>query len=280
MVSYYSDFACALWCEKKGRHDVYVLGYLGHSEDYPPLLTKPPDDEAVFSLRQQNRHVVSFLKEHIFNTYTGGCTLVGHSIGAHVALEALAVCDSSAIKGVVGVHPFLTSMTLEENKEQSFLNMLVHMWPVVALARCLVWLVSKLPQKMQSWLLTPSLQGMGLDSNAVNLTLKALVRPKAFHNMLYMGRTEFDDLRGDPDRELLLQHKHKVGFIFGKNDIWAPDWLRVDIEATVPGIHVRQEPKHSHMFSVTQEGSRDIAKLTAEMIQSFHQSQTDQITEL
>ena len=116
-----------------GRATIEILGYLGHSTDNLGV-------QGWFTLEQQLDHVVNYLGERRkglgeeeganVNVGGGGGTMViGHSIGAEMAVHAMHTLGTERVTRVVGLMPFL--LVNRDSRLQRFLSALVHIRPLV-----------------------------------------------------------------------------------------------------------------------------------------------------
>ena len=132
-----------------------ALGLLGHSRE--PLHAR------TFTLEEQVAHAVRFVDEASADGVA--MVLVGHSIGAWLALRALRE-RPDRVRCVVGLYPFLKNNS--RSRLQSVLAAAVKLQPLVWLVAQLTSLLALLPARWRRKLLGPALRGVGgLEDDAV-----------------------------------------------------------------------------------------------------------------
>ena len=252
---YYERFAKTIWCHLEGRSKVSVIGYVGHTAS----------DLGVtrwFSLAEQVEHVTA---EIVKGRGGSKIAVVGHSIGAEIAMRAMAK-HPNAIQKVVGLMPFV--LTNERSKLQRFLASLVRVKPLVLLVASLVGFF----KKVFPFFLNPATRGM--DPDAKRLT-KSWLRAGSVINMALMGRTEFDGLkdpRNDCDAANLETYAERVHLLYCEDDHWAPTWqaeafkgryAEADVAVFSPSS---QEVKVEHAFVLSDAAADLVALRTAGML--------------
>ena len=251
---YYERFAKTIWCHLEGRSKVSVIGYVGHTAS----------DLGVtrwFSLAEQVEHVTA---EIVKGRGGSKIAVVGHSIGAEIAMRAMAK-HPNAIQKVVGLMPFV--LTNERSKLQRFLASLVRVKPLVLLVASLVGFF----KKVFPFFLNPATRGM--DPDAKRLT-KSWLRAGSVINMALMGRTEFDGLkdpRNDCDAANLETYAERVHLLYCEDDHWAPTWQAeafkgMYAEADVAVEPSSQEVKVEHAFVLSDAAADLVALRTAGML--------------
>lgn len=207
MPSFYSTYASHLWELLDGRADIEIVGYLGHSTDNLGV-------KGWFSLQQQLDHVVAYLGER----NQKGTIVIGHSIGAEMAVHALHTLGVERVRRVVGLMPFL--LVNRDSRLQSFLSALVHVRPLVHLVAAVVGFIrgAFFPVRLRRLALDERVT-KGMDPGAAALTLRWL-RRESVVNMALMGRTEFDSLQELDHR--FHTYADRLGFLYCLDDHWAP----------------------------------------------------------
>lgn len=176
---YYSDFAHEL-ADRLGAH-VDVVGLCGHT-----LEPKVPPWQ-VFPLERQIDHIVEYID------CVGAdrdVTLVGHSIGAYIALEALSR-RPTRVGRVIGLMPYL-----ENNEDCSRFVRLANFarlppplfWSILIVVCLALGVVRQLPLSLRRRVLAGVTPGM--DESAADFTATAILQPGVFANYAFMGRTE------------------------------------------------------------------------------------------
>ena len=189
--------------------------------------------------------------------------LVGHSIGAHLALQAL-TSRPEAVRGVVGLYPFLTLNA--QSRTQALLAMLVRMRPLVWLVAQVAAFVAALPMAWRLSLLRWPLRALfGLSDEAAQVTAD-WVRADSVRNTVHLGASEFRALASPPDWTSFRAFGNRVRLYYGpEDDIWAPEPHAA--EAARQGLSVVRDGTIGHMFCVTRRGCEHVAAATAAMLQ-------------
>jgi pimeloyl-ACP methyl ester carboxylesterase len=215
-----------------------------------------------FSLAEQVEHVTA---EIVKGRGGSKIAVVGHSIGAEIAMRAMAK-HPNAIQKVVGLMPFV--LTNERSKLQRFLASLVRVKPLVLFVASVVGFF----KKVFPFFLNPATRGM--DPDAKRLT-KSWLRAGSVINMALMGRTEFDGLkdpRNDCDAANLETYAERVHLLYCEDDHWAPTWqaeafkgryAEADVAVFSPSS---QEVKVEHAFVLSDAAADLVALRTAGML--------------
>ena len=282
VAEYYADFVEALQlelgpsasvCGKSAAHQCAVnqsltpafcalpaVGLLGHSR--VPLYAR------TFDLEEQVAHVVRFVDELTAEEGNAApLVLVGHSIGAWLALRALRE-RPDRVQCVTGLYPFL--MNNSASRLQRVLAAAVKLRPLVWLVAQLTSLLAILPVRWRRALLGPVLRGVGgLGDTAVDITCDWL-RAASVHNTCTLGAAEFAALAAEPDYASLRQFAARVSLFYGGvEDIWGPPHHAEAVRRNAPGLSVTEDDTFGHMFCTTREGSRYVAAATAALLRSM-----------
>lgn len=220
-----------------------------------------PLHSRTFDLDEQLEHLLAFVDKA-----PGPLALVGHSIGATLALRVLAA-RPSRIAAVVGLYPFLW------NNAQSWLQraiaFAVRLRPLVWLVARLAALLAALPSRLRRAALLPICRAAGLDDDAVAVSCDWL-RPWSVLNTCELGRSEFDALAAPPDFATMRQHAARIALYYGpKDDIWAPPHHYAEVRQKAPAMKVVTDAVCGHMFCVTSPGSQHVARVTAGLLRDL-----------
>jgi pimeloyl-ACP methyl ester carboxylesterase len=193
--------------------------------------------------------------------------LVGHSIGAHLALRALAA-RPGRVASVVGLYPFLQNNT--RSLVQRACAAAVQLRPLVWLASAAAALLAALPAALRRGLLRPLLRhGVGLGDDAVDVTC-AWLRAGSVTNTCALGASEFVALAAPPDWATLNVHAARVALLYGPAaDFWAPPEHASEVRQRAPGVTVVADDSHGHMFCTTLAGARHVAGATARLLRGI-----------
>jgi pimeloyl-ACP methyl ester carboxylesterase len=268
--AFYETYASRLWSELDGAANIEILGYLGHSAD------DIGGGGRWFTLERQLDHITTHLRgdrsfaarraASMKHPTASSLHIVGHSIGAEMAMHALSNLGPERVARVVGLMPFV--MCNLRSKTQRFLSFLVSIEPIVRLVAGLVSIASLLPNRLRRLLFRPITKTM--DESAAALTLRWLSRGTSVVNMALMGRTEFLALappREDPRR---LVFADRLAFIYCEDDHWAPTWqMREFAEAEgteATEMALESDPGIEHAFVLSDDAAEKVAKTTAGML--------------
>ena len=248
--SFYARFADAL--RDRTRAEVTVLGLEGHTTRTPRALRAAP-----FSLEEQEAWVLAFLL-----SLPAPVTLVGHSIGAHLALRAAAAAPGR-VRSVLGLFPFLQLNA--ESRLQRTLGRLVRLRPLVYAVAAAAQLFSLLPLSARVFLLRPPCSAAGLDEEALRCTAEWL-RWRTVVEMCHLGAKEFDAFAGWSGRPQWAAVTCPVTLYYGEgttDDIWGPPHHAVAARAA--GVCTAHGPE-GHMFCTQQGSSESVAVAAAALL--------------
>lgn len=269
LPEYYRVFAQSLAEEAQAR--VTVVGHAGH--------TRSDDMHPVYPLCEQVCHKFAALDELAVDADVP-IAVVGHSIGAHMALACLSPSASHnngwrrRLRSVVCATPFL--QTNKRSTLQRTLDALVRFWPLHLLAALLGDLLRLLPLAIRSWVLRNAGTTTGMAPHAAYITSTDMLRSSMVLNYVGMGHSEFDDLaavdaaaRWAPVVE--KQADVDVSFMFATSDHWGPTWQRDELRDAMPRTRFATfdiDKKHGikHDFPTSEFGSRFFAKKVAEEV--------------
>ena len=232
-----------------------ALGLVGHSQSRLHTRT--------YDLDEQIAHVLAFVDA----APAAPLCLVGHSIGAHIALRVLAA-RPTRVASVVGLYPFLQNNA--QSPVQRVLTLAVRLRPLVWLVALLAEGLSRLPAGVRRALLRPVLRHVGgLGDGAVDVSCDWL-RAASVLNTCDLGASEFAALAAPPDWAALRAHASRVSLFFGPpGDIWAPPQHAREVQQQAPAVAVATDGTYGHMFCVTPAGARHVAQATAAMLRTM-----------
>ena len=274
VAEYYSNFARALseallkeeeqqQNENKVRRrsvTVECVGFLGHYADESLTSAKT---RRWFTLEEQKAHVLKYVRSRVEEE--NACFLVGHSIGAHVAMHAVKEMREEDVKKMVGLMPFLH--VNERSNVQKFLAWLVSQ-------RVVVRVVAKVLGYMQKFIALKmtfersATRGMKCELG-ISVT-KRWAREMSLVNMALMGDTEFKFLR-DWKRnvvDVLKAHAKKICFVYAKEDHWGPLHQRDELmeEIGLEELEIVTDESYEHAFVLDDESSKKLAEQCARML--------------
>lgn len=263
--AYYEHFAMRL-CEKLTANagaekdvEVEIVGYLGHT------VKERFGRNEWFTLQEQKEHVRAHVRESL--AADGGnavvdAMIVGHSIGAHLALDAMKALGSDSIRSVVGLMPFLHVNTQSPTQKMlgfvTRLSLLVH-----AIGKTLDFIGADLKRKLLANTVSKE-----MDARAAVIT-SSWLRWQSLINMVFMGRTEFEHLLTPIDDCDLVRNaceKKSLSLVYCQGDHWAPLHQRdVAAKMNVP-VQSIEDVSVRHDFVVKDESSTSVADITAALL--------------
>ena len=258
---YYEEFAVEL--ARASCTSVAVVGWLGFSATTPLMRVPSADSVSLEKQIAHGREVVGSLAKDCESV-----ALVGHSIGALVAMEILKEPPKNTdIRAVVKVTPFVA-----ENFENPIYRQKVKSATTPGLGILLMALalfLRMLPLGLRARVLALAGQPTHhMKSSAINLTLDAMTRPPNIYAMLTMGRSEFLSPRilQGPDFSWLDDHRHKVSAIYAAGtDAWVRKAANDQMQrAGVQTLIIDSD----HDVPVTSQTSKACAKLTADLLKT------------
>ncbi len=260
--SFYEHYAKTLHNLLGGDVDIEIFGYKGHTTDRHADTTGD-----WFTLRDQQDHLREYLRMRKPRS-TNGTVLVGHSIGAELCLAAMDKLGTDAVRGVVGLMPFV--LVNAQSTLQKFLSALVHIKPLVYLVASIVGFLGSLPGFLKRLAFTPITGSMS--STPADLTRRWL-RPDSIRNMAFMGRTEFDALTA-LDMPRWKRHKDRTSLLYCPDDHWAPlrqmeDFGRMKELRGMETV-LESAPGVDHAFVLHDKSAELIAQRTKELLETRH----------
>jgi pimeloyl-ACP methyl ester carboxylesterase len=224
---------------RNGSAQFFAVSYAGHVAPPPTTGDKQPPPSttttlARFTLEQQIEHKLCFLRQHVLPKTRKELLLVGHSIGAHLALECAKRLQRQA-EGQLGivtpppirVAPILLTPFLSSNPpcpRQRAVRRLASLHRVAgAAAQFAGKVIGALPLP-QSLHLRLAAWASGADHHAACKGFAGLLAPGVVDNALFLARDEFATLPAGVSG-LPLADLEKCGeacVIAGPGDMWFP----------------------------------------------------------
>lgn len=195
--------------------EVVVLGLCGHT------LEPKVQPWKVFTLDDQIEHVLGYI-DSVHGD--GELTIVGHSIGAYIALEAMHR-RPKIVRYTLGLMPFLENN--DADLAFSRLACLVRLsppafWSILAALCVSLALVRPLPLRLRRLLLAGPTGDY--DAEWADFTADAILQPGVFANYAFMGRTEIANhaVAYDFAGRLGARLTARVRLLYTDGDMWAP----------------------------------------------------------
>lgn len=256
IISFYKEFAEELYEQLGGSASITAIGHISHSKEDLAF-------GRLFSLQEQINHKVDFIKElrkkHL------PIILVGHSIGSYICLDILKRFPEQVIFYIL-LYPFLTVNTT--SLKQSVIAVLSRSSLLSATISYFLALLGTFPMPI-SRAAVIRLVGQSWSRIAVETACSSLLKYHTVRNVLFMAKSEFEELAGEPDWAFMKENVKQIAFLFGDDDHWSPLSFFEEISKRVPGVALSVEREgHTHAFSCTESGSIWVAHYVASLIRS------------
>jgi pimeloyl-ACP methyl ester carboxylesterase len=230
---------------------------LSHTNHSMPWL----NGNKAFDLDCQIADKVAYVRKRLEKDSQVKLIVVGHSIGAHIALEILRHFPNRVHKLVL-MQPAVMHIAQSPNGRRMALLFKQHSH----LVSYLVWPVAAcLPTSMQKRLVSFVL---GRSHNNCPYVIQAslsLFDPVVVRNILKMSRHEMLELKG-VDHSLVFAHQEKVLFLFSTVDGWVPQTFVDALTSTFTRAR-HQMVTLPHAFMTAPHGSEMMAELVWPWIQ-------------
>jgi hypothetical protein len=272
VAEYYSNFARALSEallreEEQQQKSVTVecVGFLGHYCDETLTSAKT---RRWFTLEEQKAHVLKYVRSRVEEEKKrngeNACFLVGHSIGAHVAMHAVKEMREEDVKRMVGLMPFLH--VNEKSNVQKFLAWLVSLRVVVRAVAYVLGFMQKF-KVLKKMIEKSATRGMKCELG-ISVT-KRWAREMSLVNMALMGDTEFKFLRDWKGNvvDVLKAHAKKISFVYACKDHWGPLHQRDELIKEIgEELEIITDENYEHAFVLDDESSNKLASQCARML--------------
>ncbi|KAH9674422.1 alpha/beta-Hydrolases superfamily protein [Citrus sinensis] len=225
---------------------IYTAEVLEIEADDPKLhVLFVPGNPAIGSAAQTKK--MDFIRQELQNTEVP-IVLVGHSIGAYVALEMLKRSSEKVIY-YIGLYPFLA--LIRPSVTQSIIGKVAASNIASTALSYIIASLGILPSKALRFLVSNSL-GRSWSATAVEAAC-----------------THLSQLTKTPDWAFMRENQSKIAFLFGVDDHWGPQELYEEISKQVPDVPLAIERHgHTHNFSCSEAGSAWVASHVAGLIKN------------
>jgi len=225
LCGFYETLVSRLWSGLGESVDaVWCVSHAGH--DALPAMPNLEDNKHIYSLEGQIKHKLDFLETAELPP-DSEITLIGHSMGCHVILQAMKK-RAHNIKAAYFLFPMIERMAQTPQGSTFFFQHLSQVkLLLVFLTWCLTWLPSwatdKLIRTVQSCKDQPSLQA-----------IKDYLNPGAVKACIHLAEHEMLEIK-DLDLESLDSFKDQIRMLYGKSDGWAPVHFYHNLITILPG---------------------------------------------
>lgn len=215
-----------------------------------------------FSLRDQILHKQAVLQSYC-EDFDGKTIVIGHSIGAYIALKSVSHLQSHAGgKGnieYVALFPFLACdpCSAPQKRLKAFAAM-----DTLGVVAGTSWVLSFLPRPVLE-LLVKRVDGT-LDPHAVAATTGLITRDH-IRNAFHLARCEFRELQHF-DMDFMKQVADKTTLLHTPGDVWFPEWQENRIKAGASNLRMHSLEGYMHSFPVSVAMSKSLATTIAKLI--------------
>ncbi|KAI5067467.1 hypothetical protein GOP47_0017995 [Adiantum capillus-veneris] len=258
IIPFYKSYLEALSQSFGENANITGIGYVGHT-------CKDLEKGKLFSLEEQVEHKIQFVQKVVADEKIP-LVLVGHSIGAHMALCVFKRFPDK-VQHVVALYPFLA--TNEGSCFQSFLKWSLRQNFLCEALAYFASFVGRVPKTISRGLLK-NVFGRNWSQFSVDVACQYLLQYSLVRNIMYLGMTEFKKLQRHPDWEFLIERQSNISILFGVDDHWGPLTLFEEMTGQAPHLDVEIEHEgHDHAFCCTEDGSYWVAAYCAKTIRKM-----------
>lgn len=250
-ANFFKPFMEELYTRLNGVVDVLAITHAGHD-------TETKINRRLWNLQEQIDHKMAFMQEHILLPGKPPVVLIGHSIGATMAIKVVNAleggphgCDKrSNIIKVIAIFPFFENNY--NNKAQQQLRYLVPWYKPLSF---FATIITCLPMPLRQALVRLN---KTFDPHAVELTA-TLLSHKTVCQALYLACDEFKNLSQQWDWTLLAKLSTRLHVMGCENDMWMNRGQFDTMCQHVPNISTTWYSNLSHAFCTSAKQSAIIA---------------------
>ncbi|KAI3688044.1 hypothetical protein L1987_81750 [Smallanthus sonchifolius] len=255
VISFYTDFLESLYEQMGEAASITAIGHISHSE-------KDWEQGKMFTLKEQIDHKINFIHQEL-QALEVPLILVGHSIGSYMSLEIFKRVPEK-VAYFIALYPFLAVNA--KSQQQSIINKFSRSRLQSNLISATVALLGFLPISASRFIAKNSL-GKSWSTTAIDALCTGILKYHTMRNVLYLAMTEFEELVKAPDWEFMRRKRHRIAFLYGDDDHWAPLYMHDEVVKQVPDAVVEVEKEgHTHSFCCTAAGSVWVARHVASLI--------------
>nr|CAD2136561.1 unnamed protein product [Meloidogyne enterolobii] len=243
----------------------FSIAHANHVPLPPGISENDPQCNRRFNLDEQIHIKMRFIDEYlhtIIGPKKARIFLIGHSIGAYIALKLLPKLLNDGWDCVVCycLFPTVEDMDLTPNG--------IRMGPIVKFVNRLdsifKWIFSLInwfiPQSFKRWIVRKNFGELMANSN-VEAGVE-LINPLVFRNIVHMTFHELEQVRNFDDSLLAEPQKHYVMFFYGQEDGWVPVEFAARMKMRAPRgtlqVLIDQRSEIDHAFVL--KNSRQMAE--------------------
>ncbi|KAL7070507.1 hypothetical protein ACQ4LE_010577 [Meloidogyne hapla] len=243
----------------------FSIAHANHVPLPPGISENDEQRNKRFNLDEQINIKMEFMDEYlhkIVGPKKSRIFLIGHSIGAYIALKLLPKLLNDGWNCVTCycLFPTVEDMALTPNGIRmgpivKFINRFdsIFKW-IFALINCVI------PQRFKKWVVRKHLGELMADS-----TVEAgaeLINPLVFRNIVHMTVHELEEVRNFDESLLAEPQKHYVMFFYGREDGWVPVEFASRMMGRVPRgtFQVLIDPRSEYDHAFVLKNSRQMAE--------------------
>ncbi|CAI0391352.1 unnamed protein product [Linum tenue] len=279
-VSSYTTELLEIEADNPTLHVVVVPGNPGNVFNVPVavicgLYVQNWENGKLFSLQEQIDHKVDFICQELQDTKVPIVLVaiiilfVGHSIGSYITMEMLRRKGEMVIY-TIGLYPFIMVNPL--SKKQAKVRNMTRSSILCGLMSLMAAFVGLFPKWFSQYMLVLFVIGKrswSWSNSAFETAHAHYLKYHMFRNMLYMAKTELEQLSQEPDWEFMRKNHRRLAFMFGAHDHWGPLQVYEEIAKQIPKVPLAIEREgHSHSFCCTEAGSMWVARHVATLIKA------------
>lgn len=233
LPGFYTQFLSTVYECLNKELPVWVIGHAGHdeAEDGPYKKPLPPleGNESLYNLAGQLQHKVDFIRKYVPSDVK--IHLIGHSIGAYLALELLKIPDiSDRIQHCYMLFPTIERMV--NTKNGFILTRIVK--PFYFLVQWFYQCFALLPTVIKVWIIYAYFVISRTPKYFLGTGLK-YANPAVVHKVWIMALDEMEKVR-ELDVENIKANKYRLKFYYGTTDGWVPVKFYRELMQMVPEV--------------------------------------------
>ncbi|XP_076289039.1 lipid droplet-associated hydrolase-like isoform X2 [Lasioglossum baleicum] len=258
---FYTGFINSLKSRVPNETPIWLVGHSGHVQPPDNLIHTMPSDSIwykSYSLMAQVEHKQHFIQKYVPENVN--IHLVGHSIGAWIALQLLKDDSvSKRIKKCYLLFPTIENMSATPNGK--FFNGIL--WWIAPLIIFLCWIVSCLPLRLQLFLINLFAPICGIPKK-FSKAVHQFINPHSFRRIFKMGIEEMQMVK-ERDDDIISQHTRKLWFYYGNCDNWTPVKYYENMKSRHPDINAVL-CKHGYFHSFVLESDKEMGCIVGDLI--------------
>uniref|UniRef100_A0A182J0U2 Lipid droplet-associated hydrolase n=1 Tax=Anopheles atroparvus TaxID=41427 RepID=A0A182J0U2_ANOAO len=246
LPGFYTKFLSTVYECLNKELPVWVIGQAGHDEadesPYKKLVPPLVGNENMYNLQGQLQHKIEFIRKYVPEDVK--IHLIGHSIGAYMALELLKVPDiSDRVQHCYFLFPTLERMVGAKN---GFIaTRLVN--PVWFALRWFYRIFALLPLFVRTWIIYLYYIVDGIPKYYLGTGLKYM-NPDVIDKIWFLAMDEMQKVK-ELDVETLSKNKQRIKLYYGTTDGWVPVKYYHELKQRIPDIDAELcTRKYEHAF--------------------------------